>query len=230
MTDADIPQVQEVEQASFSTVWSPNTYRRELRNPARSRYIVARASDRPPPPRSDSTAVWKRWGLLHTLVSSLINNPAPSPASTLVGYAGVWVTLDEAHVTTIAVDPQHRGRGVGELLLNNLIDLSLEMGATALTLEVRESNASAQQLYLKYGFTPSGRRKRYYTDNGEDAIIMWTETLNSVEYQARLRELRHQLFARLRAQAHQPDPERTPLRLRFRRTQRAPLSGHDQGE
>lgn len=114
------------------------------------------------------------------------------------------MTLEEGHITVIAVDPPYRGRGIGELLLNSLIDASFEMGSTALTLEVRDSNTVAQQLYLKYGFLPAGKRKRYYTDNGEDAVIMWTEPMNTPAYQARLRSLRQQLYTRLRDQVPQP--------------------------
>jgi ribosomal-protein-alanine N-acetyltransferase len=88
-----------------------------------------------------------------------------------------------------------------------LIDQGIDLGAANLTLEVRVSNIAAQQLYLKYGFQPVGTRKRYYTDNGEDALIMWTDTISSAAYQARLRELRQQLFSRLRAHAEPRRPE-----------------------
>lgn len=91
-----------------------------------------------------------------------------------VGYAGMWVFLDEAHVTTIAVDPRYRRRRIGERLLVTLIDESFKRGACRITLEVRKSNVGAQNLYRKYGFKDIGIRKGYYSDNREDAIVMWT--------------------------------------------------------
>jgi ribosomal-protein-alanine N-acetyltransferase len=118
----------------------------------------------------------------------------------VIGYAGIWLTLDEAHITTIASAPEARRRGVGELLLNGLIDLSLELGARFMTLEVRVSNVAAQQLYLKYGFETRGTRPRYYTDNQEDALVMWTPDIATADYQARLVHLRVALTERLEQQ------------------------------
>ncbi|MCU0492738.1 MAG: ribosomal protein S18-alanine N-acetyltransferase [Chloroflexaceae bacterium] len=197
MAEADIPRVQEIESQSFTTPWSANTYRRELQNTSACRYIVARASYTPP------SATPRPRGLFATFFANLfspqvVSNGVVAP---IVGYGGVWLTVDEAHVTTIAVDPQHRGRSVGELLLVGLIDSAMQLRAPMLTLEVRVSNTAAQNLYLKYGFRPQGTRPRYYTDNGEDALVMWTDRIDTPEYQNRLTELRQRLFARLRAQA-----------------------------
>ena len=111
----------------------------------------------------------------------------------LVGYAGMWVILDEAHVTTIAVDPEYRGQHIGERLLVGLLDAAIARGARWMTLEVRKSNATAQTLYKKYGFREIGVRKAYYSDNREDAIVMWTGNLLERDFQARLLELRAQL-------------------------------------
>jgi len=200
MTEEDIPPVQAIEAQSFTTPWSASTYRRELRNTQSCRYVVARASDTPPPPVEPASS--RRPNLLTQLFGSLFVRPEPAPSPTpIVGYGGLWLTLEDAHVTTIAVDPAHRGKGVGELLLNTLIDHAYELGGRQITLEVRVSNTSAQRLYVKYGFQPAGTRTRYYTDNGEDALIMWTEAIDTPEYRNRLSELRRQLFARLQAQA-----------------------------
>lgn len=199
MVEDDIRQVQEIERVSFTTPWSVNTYRRELRNPETCRYIVARASTVPPPPRH--TTPPRRSGFFAALMAGFFTAASSHPAYPIVGYGGLWLTVDDAHITTIAVDPAHRGRKVGELLLNALIDQALDLQARQLTLEVRVSNDVAQNLYLKYGFQPGGKRPRYYTDNGEDALIMWTEEIHAPEYQVRLSELRRQLFAHLRIQA-----------------------------
>ncbi|HET7701468.1 MAG TPA: ribosomal protein S18-alanine N-acetyltransferase [Candidatus Limnocylindria bacterium] len=95
----------------------------------------------------------------------------------IVGYAGLWLSLDEAHITTFAVLPDHRRRKIGERMLVAIFDKAAKLGAEWLTLEVRASNMPAQRLYEKYGFRPAGVRRRYYSDNNEDAIIMWTERL-----------------------------------------------------
>jgi ribosomal-protein-alanine N-acetyltransferase len=91
----------------------------------------------------------------------------------IVGYCGVWVILDEAHITNVAVHPDFRGRKIGEQLMGHMISLSMMYGAKKMTLEVRVSNQVAQALYGKLGFENHGIRKGYYTDNQEDAIIMW---------------------------------------------------------
>lgn len=111
----------------------------------------------------------------------------------LVGYAGMWVILDEAHITTIAVEPAFRGQHVGERLLIGLIEAAMERGARWMTLEVRRSNLSAQSLYRKYGFRDIGTRKGYYSDNREDAIVMWTGNLRERDFQERLRQLRQDI-------------------------------------
>ena len=207
MIEHDIDQVQTIEHRSFSTTWSANTYRHELRHPANSRYIVARASPTPPPPRSPQHGA--RRGLLANLLPSIFGSVAQPPISPypIVGYGGLWLSVDEGHITTIAVAPEYRGRGIGELALNGLIDQAVALNADMLTLEVRVSNLVAQQLYLKYGFKPAGTRPRYYTDNGEDALIMWTESIHAAGYQERLRQLRDKLFERLRLEAAEPPPK-----------------------
>lgn len=212
MRDGDVERVQEIERQSFSTSWSAKTYHDELRKPTSSRYIVARASSIPPPPRAGRQP--ERRGLLTSIFPHLFNAALTENSDPLVGYAGLWLAVDEGHITTIAVDPPQRGRAVGELLLNGLIDQALELSATWLTLEVRVSNQSAQNLYLKYGFRAAGTRQRYYTDNGEDALIMWTDPIHTPEYQARLRALRHKLYDRLAMQAKAPAASTpgTPIR------------------
>jgi ribosomal-protein-alanine N-acetyltransferase len=100
----------------------------------------------------------------------------------VVGYAGLWLMVDEAHITTIAVHPRFQGRGIGELLLLGLTDHAIGIGAKWLTLEVRISNEVAQALYRKYTFKEMGVRKGYYSDNREDALVMWTERLDSPQF------------------------------------------------
>jgi ribosomal-protein-alanine N-acetyltransferase len=117
-------------------------------------------------------------------------------ADDVVGFAGLWVMVDEAHVTTFAVHPGWRRRGVGERLLLALLDLAVGRQAREATLEVRLSNLPARKLYEKYGFRPVGIRPRYYSDNGEDALIMTTEALASPAMRERIERLRGELEAR----------------------------------
>ena len=117
----------------------------------------------------------------------------------VVGYAGMWLMVGEAHITTIAVDPAYRSEGIGELLLLALLDLAMDLGASEATLECRVSNTLAQRLYRKYTFYDAGVRKRYYSDDGEDALIMTSEPLASTDFQQVLAHNRGILFNRLRA-------------------------------
>jgi [ribosomal protein S18]-alanine N-acetyltransferase len=96
----------------------------------------------------------------------------------LVGYGGFWSIVDEAHITNVAISPAYRGKKLGDYLVKNLMELAIELGAEMMTLEVRVSNIVAQNLYKKYGFEEKGIRKGYYSDDGEDALIMWVNLKN----------------------------------------------------
>ena len=113
----------------------------------------------------------------------------------IVGYAGLWLSLDEAHITTFAVLPEYRRRKIGERMLLSIFERAQKLGAEWLTLEVRASNLAAQSLYEKYGFRRAGVRRRYYSDNNEDALIMWTERLRDRSVKDRLAKLRATLDA-----------------------------------
>jgi ribosomal-protein-alanine N-acetyltransferase len=111
----------------------------------------------------------------------------------VVGYAGLWLMVDEAHVTTFAIHPSWRRRRLGERLLIALLDLAIERRASEATLEVRLSNLPARRLYEKFGFRPVGIRPRYYSDDNEDALIMTTERLDSPAMVGRIARLREGL-------------------------------------
>lgn len=91
----------------------------------------------------------------------------------VVGYGGMWVVLDEAHITNVAVHPDLRNRGVGLALMTEMLGRANVLGANKITLEVRPSNRTARSLYKSLGFVDRGMRRKYYSDNGEDAVIMW---------------------------------------------------------
>ncbi|MFZ3591627.1 ribosomal protein S18-alanine N-acetyltransferase [Bacillus sp. DJP31] len=110
--------------------------------------------------------------------NEMVNNPYATyvvmqERDQIIGYCGLWVVLEDAHVTNIAVLPAYRGRKLGEGLLNQSMELAKALGAERLSLEVRVSNTVAQSLYRKIGFENGGIRKNYYSDNGEDALVMW---------------------------------------------------------
>jgi ribosomal-protein-alanine N-acetyltransferase len=111
----------------------------------------------------------------------------------IIGYCGFWLILDEAHITTIAVNPNLRRKGLGEILLQKMIDTGFEKQAKWFTLEVRASNIAAQNLYFKYGFKSLGLRKKYYEDNEEDAMIMWTENIWESEFKNLYQKLKTKL-------------------------------------
>lgn len=91
----------------------------------------------------------------------------------VIGYAGMWVVIDDAQITNIAIIPYYRGLKMGEKLFEYVCQQAMRMGVKRLSLEVRVSNIIAQGMYRKFGFVPGGIRKNYYTDNQEDAIVMW---------------------------------------------------------
>ncbi|MFP7446989.1 ribosomal protein S18-alanine N-acetyltransferase [Bacillus infantis] len=93
----------------------------------------------------------------------------------VIGYCGAWIVVDEAHVTNIAVLPEYRGKKLGEALMKKMMEAAKELGAVTMTLEARVTNIAAQSLYRKLGFQNGGIRKNYYTDNQEDAIVMWVK-------------------------------------------------------
>jgi ribosomal-protein-alanine N-acetyltransferase len=200
MREEDIPAVQEIERQSQMAPWSALTYRREIRNRQSCRYVVARADTQLP----DGTPPATDYPLLLRLLQRIgLVAPASTSTAPIVGYGGIWLNETSGHITTIAVAPAHRRRGVGELILNALIDGAYELNAQYLSLEVRVSNLTAQRLYLKYGFRPVGQRANYYVDNHEDALVMWTDPITTTSYKERLRELRRQLHERLRQQVDQ---------------------------
>lgn len=118
----------------------------------------------------------------------------------IAAYGGMWLMVDEAHVITFAVHPDWRRQGIGERLLLAMLDVAVDAGARDATLEVRLSNLPARRLYEKFGFRPVGLRPRYYSDNGEDALIMTTDQLRDPPMRERIARLRSALDA-------EPSPE-----------------------
>jgi len=137
---------------------------------------------------------------------SLAYPPKAAGPAPIVGYGGFWLMAGEAHITTIAVRPELRRRGIGELLLVAMLDRATELGAEVATLEVRVSNIAAQTLYRKYGFRQVGLRRRYYSNN-EDALIMTTNRLTSAPFQRRFQGLKVALREKLARGFAPPPPD-----------------------
>jgi ribosomal-protein-alanine N-acetyltransferase len=207
MRTEHIPAVSAIEKLSFPQPWPQNAYRREITENRMAHYIVARRlggqpveEPAPQAPLSPQSQSGDFIGRLSRLLK-----PADTPRSahledelrSIVGYAGIWVMTDEAHITTIASHPNVRGQGIGEFLLVALIHRGVEIGARWMTLEVRAGNAVAQNLYRKYTFKEMGVRRRYYSDNGEDALVMWTDALDLDSFRAALDENERKLAERL---------------------------------
>ncbi|HVB64471.1 MAG TPA: ribosomal protein S18-alanine N-acetyltransferase [Nitrolancea sp.] len=189
----DIPEVSRVERRCFSNPWPESAYRRELRNAEGNHYIVLRQRQKI---SAETQSVAEQRGRL--LLLPLLRKPERRNADPIIGFAGMWILFDESHVTTIGVAPEFRGQGLGELLLVNLFDAAMRRNGQWLTLEVRVTNRTAQALYEKYGFTRQGIRRHYYSDNGEDADIMWSSSLREPGYREHIERLRESLFARFR--------------------------------
>lgn len=120
------------------------------------------------------TPPWSREAFLLELTKNLLAKYIVALVDgDIAGYGGIWLILDEGHITNIAVDKEYRGLGIGNKLLEGLIQLCIDRNIRAMTLEVRKSNEVAKSLYKKYGFKEYGIRPKYYQDNNEDAIIMW---------------------------------------------------------
>jgi ribosomal-protein-alanine N-acetyltransferase len=176
MTLADVPAVVVLERTIFTSPWSRYAFEHEIQHNPNACFVVLHKG--PSEPATD----------LQTCQQPLL------------GYGGFWLILDEAHICTLGVRPDWRGRSLGELLLVHLIDRASALNAALLTLEVRVSNQVAQHLYAKYGFVCVGSRKSYYSDNSEDALIMTTEHIHSQTYEGHLRELKETLWHRLAEQ------------------------------
>ena len=186
MENVDIPQVAQIDREAFPGEWvfrSQSSYKRDLDNPS-VRYIVA----------CKKNEVLESVGQAMNKVpwfKRLFSYGRPLNISKdIVGFSGFWMMLEEAHIIAIGVRNGYRQLGIGEALLIATIELAQILNANVVTLEVRASNEIAQELYKKYGFLVEGRRHRYYSSNGEDAIIMTTDNITSMSFRASFQNLK----------------------------------------
>ena len=203
LEERDIPQSEEIERDAFPTLYPKTSFRGELSRRL-ARYLVAWRRDdldegaqsaQPvqdplkPEPISDHGLLGKLMDGAKGLWAGLAGNDNDIDAPFLSGFLGIWYMVDDAHIVSVGVRSSHRSQGIGELLLISALEQATLRNARAATLEVRVSNQVAQNLYTKYGFKEKGLRKRYYSDNGEDALIMTTSPIQNVDYQQMFRRL-----------------------------------------
>jgi ribosomal-protein-alanine N-acetyltransferase len=195
MSADDIPQVADIERESFPSMWPQTAYKRELTNKIARYLVLTEVGEQWPGP----AAAAGLWGTLRRIMGA---EEAPAEAERLAGFIGLWLMVGEAHIVTVAVRETHRRGGIGERLLIAAIELAMDADQEVVTLEVRASNQAAQQMYEKYGFRRVGLRKRYYTDNNEDAVLMTTPDLITPAF--------HRMFEELRERHRRAHPDLWP--------------------
>lgn len=187
----DVPQVSQIERKAFPPPWPATNFKRELASSSLTHYLVgydempeptepaaeAEAVNNSGPPKSRLQALRFRLRRLFRGRES-----PTTPSQLILGFAGLWFMVDEAHLANIAVREDYRHQGIGERLLISAIELAIEHEGRVFTLEVRGSNKIAQALYRKYGLIEVGTRRAYYIDNKEDAVIMTAEGITSTPY------------------------------------------------
>ncbi|MEX0750933.1 MAG: ribosomal protein S18-alanine N-acetyltransferase [Dehalococcoidia bacterium] len=172
MNADDIAQVMDIERESFPSMWPQTAYRRELQNKVARYFVINELRDEPAAEGAASPGLW-------SAIRRIVGSDGDAAAERVLGFIGIWLLVGEAHIVTVAVRDEYRRIGIGERLVIAAIETALEYDQEVLTLEVRRSNDAAQLLYVKYGFDRVGLRKRYYTDNNEDAVLMTTPDIGS---------------------------------------------------
>ena len=186
MKNKDIPQVAEIDREAFPGEWLFRThasYKQDLGS-SLAHYVVACTEKEEQ--ESVQNSSWFKWLFNRGHLSSERNYATDY----IFGFAGFWLMLKEAHIVVIAVRNDYRRNGIGEGLLISVIELATQLNANIVSLEVRASNKVAQALYKKYGFQEVRRRPGYYSDNGEDAILMKTDYIGSALFQVRFQQLK----------------------------------------
>ncbi|MEW6189138.1 MAG: ribosomal protein S18-alanine N-acetyltransferase [Actinomycetota bacterium] len=183
MTYIDLQSVCEIERTVFPRPWTRSMFEHDLARPGYTFYIVARilspSTDTCTPSSRVGRGVLKHWR----------TGPPTRRAKKIVGYGGMIRVGDEGRISTLAVDPAYQNRGIAKALMLTMAKWALKSGIQWLTLEVRRSNLVAQNLYKKFGFYKVAIRKGYYSDNNEDAIVMWTGDITSPNYKKLLEKM-----------------------------------------
>ena len=184
LTPRLLPLVVALDQLCFGGLWTEAGYQREIDSP-NSQLLVVKTTP--------TTA--KGQALIDGGEPRYINASGDS-TDVILGVGCVWFILEEAHITLLAIDPDHRRQGLGTLLLLTLLEAAIKYGSSWATLEVRVSNQSAQAIYERIGFAHVGRRKGYYQDTGEDALILWHRGLQEPAFHQKLSQLKASILSR----------------------------------
>jgi ribosomal-protein-alanine N-acetyltransferase len=190
MRPEDIPQVIDIERQSFPSMWPQTVYQRELKN-RMARYLVAYE----PPVEEPEVEPGPERGI-RGLARRILGGTGEGPRERVLAMVGLWCMMGEGHIVTIAVHPDYRRQGLGELLLVAALEAAMDAGQQEVTLEYRISNDGARALYEKYGFNKVGVRARYYSDNHEDAVLMTTPPLRSTAFRRLLAKRTQELRER----------------------------------
>ena len=186
LTSELLPATLVLDRLCFGGLWTLEGYQRELASPNSELLVL----------RTRTLQASRPHQTLEKEKKPLALGPTDNAAA-LVGLGCFWAIVDEAHITIVAVHPDFQGQGLGQALLYALLQKAQQRGLERATLEVRASNQPALLLYEKFGFREAGRRRRYYEDTGEDALILWRGRLQSPEFDQALINWQHQVQSRL---------------------------------
>lgn len=194
MKQKDIAQVAEIDREAFPSSWSSfsyMSYTQEMGNPL-AHYIVASAQEgaRTKVGGNNSKGRFSQFKEFISHKTSPGKEEYAADEDYIVGFAGLRVVLGEAHLISIATRDSYRSQGIGEMLLISVIELATKLNASIITLEARISNKVAQALYKKYRFREVGIRRAYYSDDGEDAVLMEANAITVASFQSNLQQLK----------------------------------------
>lgn len=175
LTPSLLPAALELDQRCFGGLWTAEGYQRELESPNSELLVLVEDKGQRTGDRGQGTEVSDSIQPSDQDKDSLLTPH-------LIGLGCYWAILEEAHITILAIDPAYQRQGLGQVLLYTLLASAHQRGLERATLEVRISNQSAIALYTKFGFREAGRRRKYYQDTGEDALVLWRGGLNSPEF------------------------------------------------
>ncbi|MFB2880794.1 ribosomal protein S18-alanine N-acetyltransferase [Floridanema aerugineum] len=203
-----LPAVVELDQKCFAGLWTLEGYQRELESPNSDvLLILARGSGGAEGQRGRGAEEQRSRGAEEqgsrgaedkNSPCPLVPSPqSPVPSPRLLAMGCQWAILDEAHITIVAVSPEYQHQGLGQAMLLALLSRARQRGLERATLEVKASNQPAISLYEKFGFKLAGRRRGYYQDTGEDALILWLNGLQYPEFTRTLAQWEQQIFLRL---------------------------------
>ncbi|MEG4455197.1 ribosomal protein S18-alanine N-acetyltransferase [Microcoleus sp. N9_A1] len=186
----------ELDRLCFGGLWTIEGYRRELDSP-NSDLLGLWASETADCASEKLDSELDPFDIFSPQNRAGTGAPPLQTTQTLIGLGCLWAILEEAHITILAIDPRFQGQGLGQALLWVLLTSANRRQLERATLEVRASNSIALSLYKKFGFKEAGRRKRYYADTGEDAVIMWRSGIEKPEFQKYLGVEKVQICDRL---------------------------------